>query len=312
MIEDELRTLLRSRVTAPPDNPARAAEVHSWIAATRRRRAVGGAFGLVILAVLAGLAVLRLPGTNESLPPGVPAPPWFDDLGRMRQLPGFGPMVIDRALDGPTPVMYQYSASMSREVLLLAWCERPGDLKVRNPTSGSTEVVRCRIPVGNHHEGALLLSPEQAGALGEVGRGQVENIVAEPGSAGPWYFSIARSVRPSRITTGGGGWVLAEGPRTPRGTTVAATVPVEPPGPDLPPGYGFVVGAECVVGVELAVSIRGVELGTISCTPDALNPGVHVPEARFRELGIRRGDRVQLTIRSVGRDTDQWRVFPPN
>ena len=310
MIEDELRSLLTERAGALPANPGRATEVRSRITATRRRRIAGAALGLVLMAV-AGLAVLRLPGTNESLPPGVPAPPWFDDLGRTRQLPGFQSAVVGRPLDGPTPVMHYSAANRFHEVLLLAWCERPGDLTVRNPTSGSTEVVRCRIPVGSHHEGALLLPPERARPLGESGSGQVENMVVEPGSAGRWYFGIVEATLPTRLT-GGVGAVLAEGPRTPRGTTVPVTVPVEPPGPDVAPGYGFVVSAECVEGVELAVSIRGVELGTISCRRDVDPgpPGLSVSEARLQELGIRRGDRVPLTIRSVGRDTDQWRVFP--
>jgi hypothetical protein len=312
VIEEELRSLLTERAEAVPDNPTRSAEVRSRIGTLRRRRVAGVAAGLVLVA-LASLLVIRFPGSNESLPPGVPAPPYFDDLGRVRQLPGFQPEVVGRPLDGPTPVMHYSAANRFHEVLLLAWCERPGDLTVRNPTSGSTEVVRCRIPVGGHHEGALLLPPERARPLGESGRDQVENIVVEPGSAGRWYFGIAEATLPTRLTTGVGE-VLAEGPRTPRGTTVSVTVPVEPPGPDVPPGFGFSVSAECVEGVELAVSIRGAELGTISCRRDVdpPPPGFQVSEARLQELGIRRGDRVPLTIRSVGRDSDQWRVFPPD
>ena len=305
MIEDELRSLLTERAAALPDNPRRRDEVRARITGIRRRVA-GAALGLVLVA-LAGLAVLRLPATDESLPPGVPAPPWFDDLGRVGQLPGFQLQVIDRPLAGPTPVMHLTAVNTVHEVLLLAWCERPGDLTVRNPVSGSTEVVRCRIPVGDHHEGALLLPPERAELLGETGPDQVENIVAEPGSAGRWYLSIARAIRPTRLTTGVRD-VLAEG----RETTVSVMVPTEPPGPDVPPDYGFSITAECVEGVELAVSTRGVELGTISCRPDSDPPGFDVSEARLRELGIRRGDRLPLTIRSVGRDTDQWRVFPPD
>lgn len=312
MIEEELRSLLAERSEDVPDNPGRAVEVRTRIGTLRRLRVAGAAVGLVLV-VVAGVLVTRLPAPNQSLPPGVPAPPWFDDLGRGGRLPGFQVEVVDRPLDGPTPVVHYSAANRFHEVLLLAWCERPGDLTVRNPTSGSTEVIRCRIPVGGHHEGALLLPPERARPLGESGRGQVENIVVEPGSAGRWYFSIAEATLPTRLTTGVGE-VLAEGPRTPRGTTVSVTVPVEPPGPDVPPGYGLSVSAECVEGVELAVSIRGAELGTISCRRDVdpPPPGFQVSEARLQELGIRRGDRVALTIRSVGRDTDQWRVFPPN
>ena len=37
--------------------------------------------------------------------------------------------------------------------------------------------------------------------------------------------------------------------------------------------------------------------------------GVQVTQRTFERLGYHRGDRIRLTVRSVGRDTDQWRVL---
>lgn len=308
MIEDELRTLLTERAGDVPDNPTRREEVRSRIAVTRRRRVAGAAIGLLLVA-LAGFLVTRLPSPNESLPPGVPAPPWFNDDGRVRRLPGFLPMVIDRQVDGTAEALHLEDPGTFFEYLLLVWCERPGEMVVRNPTSGSEAVVACRTPVGEHHEGALLLPPEQAEPLWRLSP-EANNLTLVAGSPGRWYFTLARSTLPIRLAAASSVRWLAEGPRTPEGTTVQITVPTDPPGPDVPPDYGVDFRAECVEGVDLTFDVPGGQLGSISCRSDNEVPALTVPASRLAELGLRRGDRVPLTIRSTGRQTDQWRVFP--
>ncbi|HZB50425.1 MAG TPA: hypothetical protein VE547_15145, partial [Mycobacteriales bacterium] len=58
-------------------------------------------------------------------------------------------------------------------------------------------------------------------------------------------------------------------------------------------------------------------LGIATCDPLGRelrdgNVGTYVTKRQLAALGLRPGDEVAVTIRSVGRETDQWRVFPPN
>jgi hypothetical protein len=309
VIEEELRSLLTERAEAVPDNPGRAVELRSRIGVLRRRRVTGAALGLVLLA-LAGLAVLRLPGTNESLPPGVPAPPYFD--GFDARVAGYtnavGPMHLDR------PSERLVSAELSRDFryLIVVRCARRGVLTFRNLVNDQSREVDCTQPVGDHFEGAAAIDPAAARTLLETGS-EASNVRFEPGAAGQ-EAGLLMSIAAGRLRP----WSdpksrpLAQG----ADTTVEIAIPgyrgTEPDGTD-----SLDLLVECVAGVRIEFSVPAGPLGTADCDPLA-GTMIHsmvtvgVTRAELDRLGLRTGQRVPLTIRSVGRDTDQWRVFPIN
>jgi hypothetical protein len=318
MIEDELRSLLTERAGGLPDNPARAVEVRSRITGIRRRRIAGAALGLVLIA-LAGLAVLRLPGTDESLPPGIPAPPWFDDLGRP-VVPGYTEVRVARDFIGPQEhlVIAGYSTGQSGHLIVVR-CRRPGTGTVRN-NDGPRSDVDCSRRVGDHFEGVIALDPAQATMLLQDVRSGGPNVWFAPGSEGDWVFAVLKANAPESLPphTDRGSPLLAEGTRTRAGTTVEITVPparVPDAGERIEITMGFVT--ECVAGVRLTFTVPTGDLGTADCDPlgREMRDGkvaVYVTKDQLAALGLRPGQRVAVTIRSVGRDTDQWRVFPPN
>jgi hypothetical protein len=316
MIEDELRSLLTERAGALPDNPSRVVEVRSRITGIRRRRIAGTALGLVLVA-LAGLAVLRLPGTNESLPPGVPAPPYFDDLGRP-VVPGYTPVRTARdfiAQEGHL-VIAGWGADYTR-LLIVARCEVPGTGTVRR-TNGPRFEVDCSRRVGDHFEGVTALDPGQSAALFDGSRGGPD-IFFGPGSAGDWVIAVMHGDAPESLPPhpDRGAVLLADGARTPAGTTVPMTVPparISSDDPRAEIAMGLTV--ECVAGVQLTFAVPTGVLGIATCDPfgQELRDGklaVYVTKDRLAALGLRPGDRAPLTIRSTRLQTDQWRVFPP-
>lgn len=316
MIEDELRSLLTARAEGLPDNPGRTAAVRSRITGIRRRRIAGTALGLVLVA-LAGLAVLRLPGTNESLPPGVPAPPWFDDLGRPT-VPGYTDVRTARDFIGPQEhlVVAGWGAAYSR-LLIVARCQRPGTGTVRR-AGGPRFEVDCSRRVGDHFEGIAALDPGKSAALFDGSRGGPD-IFFGPGSAGDWVIALLHANAPDSLPphTDRGAPLLADGTRAPAGTTVPITIPqarAPEAGERTDIAMGLVV--ECVAGVQLTFAVPTGVLGIATCDPlgRELRNGklaVYVSKDRLAALGLRPGDRVPLTIRSVRLQTDQWRVFPP-
>src|SRR5918993_5417377 len=223
MIEDELRSLLTERAGALPDNPARPAEVRSRIPGIRRRRVAGTALGLVLLA-LAGLAVLRLPGTDESLPPGVPAPPWFHDVHAV--VPGYTSVVSATDLDRP---YYRFLpvGPLGDEFgyLVVARCREKSELTLRNLANGRTVEVDCSRPVGDHFEGAAAIDAEASRTmLAERPGADPSNIRFEPGAPGQ-EVALLKANAPDRLPRDPGFRPLAAGWHTPDGTTVEITVP---------------------------------------------------------------------------------------
>jgi hypothetical protein len=320
VIEEELRSLLTERAEAVRDNPGRAVEVHTRIGVLRRRRVAGAALGLVLV-VLAGLLVARFPRSNESLPPAapVPSPPYFDTPGLMT-VPGYSPLVLaaelHRALESYVPAQpgdFRY--------LVVVRCVRESELTFRHLAEGPRLTVRCSHRVGDHYEGAAAFDAEAARTLlaeRSGDRGVASNVAFEPGADGQ-KAGLMMSNDPDRLRPwpDPGSQPLAEGTRTPDGTTVDITIPgyrgTRPDGSDA-----LFLVAECVAGVRLDFSVPAGGLGTADCDPLAPNRMdrgrvmVRVTREELDRLGLRTGQRVPLTIRSVGRDTDQWRVFPPN
>jgi hypothetical protein len=314
MIEDELRSLLTERAGGLPDNPARAVEVHSRIAGIRRRRIAGAALGLVLLA-LAGLAVLRLPGANDSLPPGVPAPPYFDDTGRTI-VPGYSTELVPMELAGRPSDRLVPDMPGDFRYLVVMRCARPGELTFRNLVNDQSIEVDCSHPVGDHFEGAAAIDAAASRTLLAEGPG-ASNVRFEPGAPGQ-LVTLLKSHDPDRLSrwSDPGSRPLAEGTRTRAGTTVPITVPPARRGV----GVSMTLTVECVAGVRLDLSVPTGALGTADCDPtrgapnlpDMLDGRVQIILAppNLARLGLRPGQRVLLTIRSAGRDTDQWRVYP--
>lgn len=319
MIEDELRALLTDRAGELPDNPTRVTEVRSRVRRTRRRRTAGAALSLVLLA-LAGFGLTRLPGSPDALPTGVPPGPWFTENGRVAPIPGYSPIFFPRELSGPADNFVQVGAGDFR-YLVVVRCQRAGELTMRNLVNGRTVEVDCSRRVGDHFEGAAVINPAEARTMLDDARGLPSgNVRFEPGAPGQ-EVALLQSNDADRLSSRvsiGRPW-LAEGTRTRQGTTVEITVPAKA-GPD-PSTVAMSVAVECVAGVRLVLSVPTGELGTVDCDPTrnpdreitAMRDGkvqIFVADQELARLGLRAGDRVPLTIRSVGRDTDQWRVYP--
>ena len=314
MIEDDLRALLAERARDLPGNPARPAEVQTRIRAAHRRRLAGAALGVVFV-VLASLLVVRWPGSNEAQPP---AAPYFDPLG-VATVRGYS------AINSATPAFTRPEERLviiqpggSFRYLLVVRCPSPASLTVRNLGNDATVKVHCSQPVADHFEGAARFGGRRADALfAQTSSGG--NIRYEPGSPGAWEAAVLRSNDADRLApkaAAGGPW-LAEGTRTRSGTTVPVTIP---PKRSEFRDIAMSIVTECVAGVRLAFSMPAGPLITADCDPTRSAGGptdmydgkvqVFVTEAVLDGLGVSPGQQVPLTIRSVGRDTDQWRVFP--
>jgi hypothetical protein len=312
MIEDELRSLLGSRADeVADDNAGRVGQVHSRISAIRRRRAVGAAVGLVLLAV-AGLALTRLPGRPDALPTAVPNGPYFDQNGQP-SVPGYNIQAI-RPLDGPTSELILLTpAGIPVRALLAVRCEQPGLLVMRNlGAAGPSRSVDCSQRVAGGFEGAVGLEPAEVSRLFALTTGP-ENIRWEPGNAGRWTVAVLAPVAPDRLPP----WSLPEFRPILDGAggTVPVTIPARPRlDREEARTYGFQLSADCVEGVELSVSVPAGPLVTLVCDKEHGLTNGHttavVTVQDMARLGLHAGDRVRLTVRSTGRQTDQWRVWP--
>jgi hypothetical protein len=313
VIEDELRTLLASRSDELPDNLARVGDVHARVTGIRRRRAVATTLALVLV-VAAGVLFTRLPGAPETLPAGVPAPPWFDDKGQVRALPGWSFHNAGLEITGSDTVrgVPIFDPGTETRYLVMTWCERKGDLTIRNTENGENVVARCRTRVGDHFEGATVVTPEQAARLSALSARDPSSVEMTPGSPGRWIVGGQQARAPERLPDNvdiGGPW-LADGRRTPDGTTVRITVPQR-----------FQLQVECVAGVRLAFRVPAGELGSLTCDPTApadarvsdMEAGritLTVTAQDLSRLGLRRGQQVALTVSRSGTETNQWRIYP--
>jgi hypothetical protein len=68
--------------------------------------------------------------------------------------------------------------------------------------------------------------------------------------------------------------------------------------------------------VRLELTVPGGALPTVPCDAEHGQTRGHVggviSKAMMAQLGLHVGDRVTLTIRSVGAHRDQWRLYPIN
>ena len=311
MIENELRDLLTARAASIQDNPARVAEVRSRVRTIRRRRSIGAALALVLLAV-AGAVLATLPGRPDALPPAqnVPAPPYF--RGVAPKVPGYN-FFATRPLNGPLDDFLVAGGSPPVRYLIVVRCPSPGSLVIRN-TNGASVTVPCDKRVGDHAEGALSLSPAEVDRL-SAQTSSATNVRYEPSGPGDWIAAVAEASAPEALPP------IASEPERPvvngvdhpgGQATLTFTVPNPPKNSDPP--YGFSINLECLDGVRLQLTLPGGALPTLVC--DAQHGltrghlGVVISKAEMAERGLRVGDRVTLTIRSVGAHRDQWRVYP--
>ena len=312
MIEDELRDLLTTRAASVADNPTRLTEVRSRIRTIRRRRGVGAALVLVLLAV-AGAVLTRLPGRPDALPPAdrnVPAPPYF--RGEVPKVPGYIFTAV-RPISGPEDYLLFASPPPPVRQLIVVRCPRPGSLVVRN-TDGTTKTVPCDRRVADHAEGATMLYPGEGDRL-FAQSSEVNNVRLEPSGPGNWIVAVLDAPAPDELPA------LASEPERPvengadhpKGqASFTFTVPKPPPNSDPP--YGFSINLECLQGVRFELTLAGGALPTLVCDAEhgltRGQLGVEITKAEMARRGLRVGDRVTLTIRSVGPHRDQWRLYP--
>lgn len=308
MIENELRTLLAERAgTVAADHPTRVTEVRSRVHGIRRRRAAGAALALVLLAA-AGLMLARLPGKPATLPAGVPAGPYFDDAGTPLSVPGYrGASYFP--FSGPTtwslPVR-PFDERFVERIVVVARCAERGDLTLADLAGpGSTPTLSCRVPVGDHYEGALLLDPRRAAGAGAQDS-TVATVRLRPGSGGAWAVGLLEPLFPDRIGADNVRGSQLDGFASPGGGRIPVTVPSY-----FSSSRGLFVTVVCVRDVRLELTLDGRAAGVVVCDDASVEVDGVVTFA-IREpvvTGLRAGQRVSLDVRPVGRRTDQWAVI---
>jgi hypothetical protein len=293
VIENDLRSLLVEQASTVADDPDRLRSVHARVAEIRRRRTAGAALALVLVA-LAGLVLTRLPGKPATLPAGVPAGPYFGDDGSSRAVPGYR---------GGGYFTFSGDASWSVSLpvpqlphVVVARCEHRGDLRLGDPGAAQWQ-LSCRVPVGDHFEGALALPP---------GAGSGE-LPVRPGSVGRWTIGVLEPLFLERITPADVRGSLLSGFGSPSGGRMTVILPGA-----VDTGKTMLVVAVCVRDVRLSLSIAGRPLTVVSCDDASVRvPGLvtaQVPAETVRALRLRGLQRVTVDVRSVGRSTDQWAI----
>jgi hypothetical protein len=308
-VEDRLRSLLHNRVATPLDNPARRTEVRSRISTIRRRRVAGTALGLVLVAVAGLLVLVKLPGRNESLPAGVPKPPYFTEIGKPKVV-GYLEKLDETSSDtGHGMTLLNTGRNQYRPYLVVAWCSRPGVIHLSVPV-GPVGDVQCKTRVDDHFEGALAVTSADGDRLFVLGRNAAFTATVRADGAGDrWRLAVLRRDLPDQLPDRGSSFrPLVDGARDPDGGTFRFTVP-RPAGDSV--AFAFMV--ECIEGVALTFSVPAGELATARCEPGALvstTGQVLVQQETVARFGLRPGQTVLVTVRASGRDTDQWRVNP--
>jgi hypothetical protein len=297
VIEDELRDLLTDRAASVPDNPTRTREVHARVGRIRRRRVAGAALVLVLVA-LAGALLTRLPGRPETLPAGVPAGPYFSDDGTSRAVPGYrGSGYFTFGGDA----VWSYNAPFPMlPVVIMVGCESRGDLTLRG--LGDDRRISCRVPVGDHYEGALLLPARFVGVLSKAD--VPVDVRVQPDSPGRWHVGVLQPLLPDRLTADDLRGVLSG---------------YEPGRIDMfvPSYFGqsrtLAVFAECVRGVKLEIRISGRPAGTLDCADRNVNDdGLvehQIGEPDVTRLGLRPLQHILVDFRQVAGPPKQWAII---
>ena len=313
MIEDDVRTLLAERAGNLPANAARAVQVRSRVRRIRRRRTAAAALGLVVVAA-AGSGLARRPGPTGSLTAAAPPGSWFADGSA--DPPGWVPLSMPVPFTGTVEdtVVPWPEAGPPLPHRILVDCQRRGTLTVSNLSGGPRYGVRCDTRVGHRYQGALSLDADQARVL-FAGRSDRPNIRYEPSSGGQWRAAAVQAVVGAVLPAWRAAYPpAADGTVTPAGTTVAVTLPRRTRA--VPWSLGIAV--DCTTGIVLRISVPGGTLADVDCDPTRGNPQVTdyhlgrmvwvVSGTDLDRVGLRSGQTVPLTVRSVGADTGRWRI----
>lgn len=298
MNENSLRELLAARAATVSDNPARLREVHGRITGIRRRRTAGTALALVLLA-LAGALLTRLPGRPETLPAGVPAGPYFGDDGDSRTVPGYRGSGYF-AFDGDAVWSYAVPVPGLPKVIVVG-CENRGDLTLRG--LGDDRRISCRVPAGDHYEGALPL-PLPVRPSGPLYASNASiDVHVEPGTPGRWHVGVLQPLFLDRLTANDLRGLLSG---------------YEPGSIDLIVPSTFqqsrtlVVTAECVRGVQLEIRISGRPAGTLDCVERNVVFGglvqMKIGDPVVTQLGLRPLQHVLIEFRQVAGPPKQWGI----
>lgn len=305
MIEDELRTLLADRAgEVEDDNARRVTEVRSRIGAVRRRRTAATTLALVLV-VAAGVLVTQLPGAPRTLPAGAPPGPYFTSGAEPVSVRGYhGGQYFTFSGDS---TWYTAPVDASRTVVV-ARCEHRGDLVLRDGAGAGPELrLSCRVPVGDHWEGARPLDAAQTRTiLGATSSGAA--VTVRPSSAGLWSVGVLEPLYPDAISRQQVRQYF-NGFDHPAGGPYRITVPGT-----LGDAHGFGISVYCVQDVRLEFRVSGRLLATAACSGDATavqsgGMSVFVPERTATALGLRPGRPATLDVRSTGRQTGQWALL---
>jgi hypothetical protein len=301
-LDENIRTVLQDRVLAGPDNPARTTQIHARLGRIRRRRA---ATALGVALTLGGglFAVALLPAQDRSSSLAVPRPPYFDGV---RPIDPAGYQYIG-GIDFTQPRGILVVGHGHRPALLAAHCQRAGVLQVR-ASSGSSDVP-CNIRVGGGYEGAVLLRTDDAAGFLAMSPTGLDNLQLQANSSGNWEFAVFEAILPDRLQPYSPNTrPLLDGTEHPGGGvfTLDVTAVLGSRRGD----WSFLV--ECVEGIRLVFRTAGQELATATCSPEnAKNTGdvlALVSARRSADLGLRSGQRIEVTVERSGRASDQWRV----
>lgn len=296
MIETELRETLAARAGTVSDNSARVREVHTRITRIRRRRTAGAALALVLLA-LAGTLLTRLPGHPETLPAGVPAGPYFGDQGDSRTVPGYRGSGYF-AFDGDAVWSYAVPIPGLPNVIVVG-CENRSDLTLHG--LGDDRRISCRVPAGDHYEGALPLPARPAGPL-HAANARID-VHVEPGTPGRWHVGVLQPLFADRLTANDLRGLLS-------GYSPGRIDLVVPSA--FQQSRTLTIFAECVRGVRLEVRISGRPAGTLDCVDRNVYAGglveMTIRDPVVAQLGLRPLQHVLVEFRQVAGPPKQWGI----
>ncbi|HST64747.1 MAG TPA: hypothetical protein VLM05_06130, partial [Mycobacteriales bacterium] len=231
-----------------------------------------------------------------------PAGPYFGDDGRQQAVRGFlGEQYFSFRGDATWSV-----SDRGAPAVLVARCDHRGDVALRNLTGPpfAEQRLSCRVPSGDHFEGALPLTADQARLLLAGGGGN--NVAVRPSSGGDWTVGVLSPKFPDTMAR-------VEVSNGLTGFDGSAGGTIRQVAPDFVQTRGLGVTVFCVRGVRLELRVSGRPLTTVSCDDDAqvVAPGlvsVVVPDRVATAAGMVPGRPVTVDVRSVGRQTGQWTV----
>ena len=183
----------------------------------------------------------------------------------------------------------------------MARCAERGDLTLADLTGpGSAPTLSCRVPVGDHYEGALLLDRQRV--VGAARDSTVVTVGLRPGSGGAWAVGLLEPLFPDRIRPANVRGSRLDGFTSPGGGRIPVTVPS-----DCRLPRALFVTVVCVRDVRLELTLDGRAAGVVVCDDahvEALRARHvrHAASRSWRACGAGSGCR-STCGRSAGRPT---------